>query len=571
MSLRLWGPMALMLLSLGGHAQEVEYQLRGLEGELEDNAEAYLKQLPPLKPEQVERFGDDIDMAVRNSLQALGYYNPEIDISPAEDDPELLVIRVTPGEPVRIRELDIRLDGDAAADPAFAERLGKLNLRQGDILHHDVYEKAKAGLVRLALTRGYFDAGYQKSQVRVYPWEYAADVELAFDSGLRYKFGELRVDTDRPVDRLLAPLVDIKPGDPYQASRVAELSRSLSSTRYFRQVEVLPMVIEADENQQVPLSVVLRAKADNEVELGVGFSTDEGPRTSASWEKPWINNLGHSVNTTLKLSAPKQDITLVYKIPRGHPLNNYYTLQGGYQRLDEDDTESDRLVASIHRWDKSATDWTRDAFIRSEFESYTQGEQRDSSFLLIPGVSFNRTRIQGGLDPVWGDTQLATLELSEPWWGSDTRFVRLWGRTKWLRSIDEKQRVIARAEQGAVWVDEVTELPPSLRFFTGGDLTVRGFGYETITPLDENGDRLGAKYASALSLEYDYRVAEKWRLATFVDTGTATNDYSEAWKVGTGVGVRWLTPIGSVRLDLAFGVSEPDTPWRIHFTLGPEL
>lgn len=571
MSVRLWAVLAMMLLSLKVGAQTVEYQLQGLKGELEDNALAYLKQLPPLKSEQIERFHDDIDTAVRNSLQALGYYNPEIDISADEQHPEQLVIKVSAGEPVRIRKLDVRLDGEAAADPAFAERLAKLAIKQGDVLHHQLYEKAKGSLLSLALTRGYFDARYQKSQVRVYPWENAADVLLAFDSGTRYQFGELRVDTDRPVERLLRPLVDIKPGDPYLASRVAELSRSLSSTRYFRQVEVLPMVIEADEQQRVPLSVVLRAKADNEVELGVGFSTDEGPRTSASWEKPWINSLGHSVNTTLKLSAPKQDITLVYKIPRGHPLNNYYTLQGGYQRLDQDDTVSDRFVTSIHRWDKSATDWTRDTFIRTEFESYSQGEQEDNSFLLIPGVSFNRTRVRGGLDPVWGDTQLATLELSEPWWGSDTRFIRLWGRTKWLRSITEKQRIIARAEQGGVWVDEVTDLPPSLRFFTGGDLTVRGFGYESITPLDENGDRLGAKYATALSLEYDYRVAQKWRLATFVDTGTATNDYSEAWKVGTGVGVRWLTPIGSVRLDLAFGVSEPDTPWRIHFTLGPEL
>ncbi|WP_245748867.1 autotransporter assembly complex protein TamA [Oceanisphaera psychrotolerans] len=140
-----------------------------------------------------------------------------------------------------------------------------------------------------------------------------------------------------------------------------------------------------------------------------------------------------------------------------------------------------------------------------------------------------------------------------------------------MRTIAEKQRLIARAEQGAVWVEDVQELPPSLRFFTGGDMTVRGFSYQSITPVDENGDRLGAKYATALSLEYDYKVAEKWRVASFVDTGTATNDYSEDWKVGTGVGVRWLTPVGAVRVDLAFGVSEEQVPMRIHFTLGPEL
>ncbi|MCT7656305.1 hypothetical protein MBH78_20115 [Oceanimonas sp. NS1] len=149
----------------------------------------------------------------------------------------------------------------------------------------------------------------------MHPWEKAADVELNFSSGPRYRFGELRVDSDRPVDRLLNPLVDIKPGDPYQAGKLAELSRSLSSTRYFKQVEVLPQVAEADDQQRVPLSVVLRARADNEVELGVGVSTDEGPRVSVNWDKPWINSLGHSLTTSLKVSAPSQDVTLVYKIP----------------------------------------------------------------------------------------------------------------------------------------------------------------------------------------------------------------------------------------------------------------
>ncbi len=571
MSKGLWGLAVLLLLSLNVRADEVSFELQGLKGKLKNNTQIYLDQLPAIDAEQLPRFRKDIETAVINSLQALGYYNPVIEIVADNDKPERVEVRVTAGEPVRIRTLDLLLQGDSASDPQFEQLINKLELREGDVFRHDKYEKTKAGLLSLALARGYFDANYQRSQVLVYPHDKAADVTLTFDSGPRFKFGELRVDADRPVDRLLTPLVKVKPGDPYQASRLAELSRDLSSSGYFRQVEVLPVVSEADENHRIPLTVLLRAKADNEVEVGVGFSTDEGPRVSSSWDKPWINSLGHSLTTNLKLSAPTQDISVVYKIPRGNPLNNYYTIQGGYQMLDQDDTVSDRLVASVHRWDKDVDDWTRDVFIRSEYESYVQGEQEDESFLLIPGVSYSRTRVRGGLDPIWGDAQLATLELSEPWWGSDTRFVRLWGRSKWLRTIAEKQRLIARAEQGAVWVEDVQELPPSLRFFTGGDMTVRGFSYQSITPVDENGDRLGAKYATALSLEYDYKVAEKWRVASFVDTGTATNDYSEDWKVGTGVGVRWLTPVGAVRVDLAFGVSEEQVPMRIHFTLGPEL
>ncbi len=565
------GLTALMLLSMPARADDIDLRLRGLDGELKDNTQIYLNQLPAIKVEQLSRFRNEIITAVTDSLQALGYYNPEIALQQSPDNPDRVTVQVNAGEPVRISTLTVTLNGDAQQDPAFARLQQNFAIKEGDVLHHNRYEQAKGSLLSLALRRGYFDAAYQLSQVRVRPWDKAADVILDFNSGPRYYFGELQIDSDRPADRLVKPLVNIHPGDPYHATQLAELSRSLSSTRYFKQVEVLPRVSEADDENRVPLSVLLKARADNEVELGLGYSTDEGPRASVNWEKPWINSLGHSLSTNLKISAPSQDVTLVYKIPRGHPLEEYYTIQGGYQRLDQDDTESDRLVAGVHRWNIDENDWTRDVFLRAEYESYTQGKQEDSSFLLIPGISYSRTRVRGDLDPYWGDSQSVTFELSEPWWGSDTRFVRVWGRSKWLRTLTEDHRVLARAEQGAVWVDEVQDLPPSLRFFTGGDTTVRGYSYQSITPVDANGDRLGAKYATALSLEYDYRFAPKWRLATFVDGGTATNDYRDDWKIGTGLGVRWLTPVGPVRLDLAFAVTEEDTPWRLHFTLGPEL
>lgn len=571
MNKSIWGLLAVLLLSMNANAQEVSFRLKGLKGELKDNTRIYLDQLPPIEADQLPRFRKDIQQAVITSLQALGYYEPDIEITVDKNKPERVLVRVKPGEPVRIRTLNLALNGEASTDPQFELLLSQLALQENQVFQHDIYEKTKASLLSLGLSRGYFDAQYTLHQVLIHPEDKAADVNLLFDSGPRYRFGELVLDSDRPVARILDPLIDIKPGDPYLASKISSLSRSLSTTGYFRRVEIQPNVAEADEEHRIPLFVTLRAKADNEVEVGVGFSTDEGPRFSSSWDKPWINSLGHSLQTNLKVSEPKQDITVVYKIPRGNPLNHYYTVQGGYQLLNQDDTKSDRVVASVHRFDKDPDDWTRDVFIRSEFESYTQGKQEGESFLLIPGVSYSRTRVKGGLDAYWGDSQTGILELSEPWWGSDTRFVRVFGRTKWLRTVTEGQRLIARAEQGAVWVDDISDLPPSLRFFTGGDMTVRGFSYESITPLDENGDRLGAKYATALSLEYDYKIAEKWRLATFVDTGTATNDYREDWKVGTGVGVRWQTPVGPVRIDLAFGVSEEEVPMRIHFTLGPEL
>lgn len=100
---------------------------------------------------------------------------------------------------------------------------------------------------------------------------------------------------------------------------------------------------------------------------------------------------------------------------------------------------------------------------------------------------------------------------------------------------------------------------------------MRGYDYDTIAPKDRRGKLTGGRYLSVVSFEYAYKLVDKWWLALFTDSGTSTNDYDDAWKVGSGLGVRWITPLGPLRLDLAFAVREPGSPWRLHFTIGPVL
>ena len=326
----------------------------------------------------------------------------------------------------------------------------------------------------------------------------------------------------------------------------------------------------------MPIYIGVTPRLDHEFQVGAGFSTDEGPRFSLNWDKPWVNHYGHSLTNEAQISGKKAEVTSSYKIPAGNPLQEYYNLQLGYQRKQNKDTDSSLFSGSVHRWTKRSlrkkNAWDQDVFFRIEYEDYMQGEQDDNNLLLIPGASFSRRRIRGGAAPYWGDQQLAKIELSNRSWGSDVDFIKVWGRTKWLRTYFEKHRIISRFEQGAIWMlDDISDIPPSLRFFAGGDQSVRGFGYESISPRDKDGKLTGARYMTTASIEYAYSFAEKWRLATFVDSGTATNDYQDKWKTGAGFGIRWVTPLGQLKLDLAFAVSEEKKPWRLHFTMGPEL
>lgn len=551
-------------------AAKLTYQIKGLKGDNKDNVEAYLNALPVYQERQYRPARAKITESVQKALQVYGYYQPEITLSRDKQTPSKVVIEVDKGEPVIVSRLDVLLEGDAGSDERYSELLDKLPLKEGDPLNHAKYESIKADLGSLGLARGYFDGKLSKSQVKVFPDKGTAEIFILFESGHRYRFGEIRYDATPEALHLIRPLINIQSGDPYLAIRLAEMSQDVSSTKLFRQVDIKPVLSDAS-NYRVPIAVTLDNRVDHEIEAGVGYATDVGPRMSATWEKPWVNRYGHRLFATAKVSAPESELSFDYQIPVGNPLRDYYSVQAGYQYKDNNDTRSDLTTVGVHRWTRRPESWDRDVFIRLENEIYTQGADEGNSLLLIPGISWSRLRVRGGLVPDWGDRQQVTLEFSDPRWGSDISFMRVWGRSKWLRTLGDNHRFLMRAEQGAIIGDSFSLVPPSLRFFTGGDQTVRGFDYETISPTGPDGKLTGGRYTSVASLEYNYRFSEKWLGAMFVDGGTSTIDYSEPWKIGTGVGVRWVTPIGQVRLDLAVGVSEEDKPLRLHFALGPEL
>lgn len=550
--------------------KEVRFEVTGVRGEVQDNVENYLAALPSFQADRLIYRRKQILAEVTKGLQAVGYYSAHIELSQDEHDKGKLLVAIEPDKPITIRSLQVSLQGDALNDKVFDRLLQTLPLKQGDVLHHGKYEDIKSSLTSRALARGYFDAEMVRSTIKVYPKEYVADVLIEFSSGHRYRFGGVNIEGVTESQRLIKPLLTFKPGDPYVAQKLATFSQSLSETRYFRQVDVHP-VLKQSKDYRVPIYVGLEPKSNNLVETGIGFSTDEGLRAQLNWEKPWLNQYGHSFNAQLKVSASQQDIKFNYRIPGKDPINDYYNLQTGYENKELNDTKSKLSQAGLHYWTKKLGDWERDYFVRLEYEDYVQGLSSGTSLLLIPGVSLSRLRIDRGLDPEWGDRLIFSSEFSQPAWGSDLGFTRLRARAKWLRTPWEGARITSRLEQGWIGGENLDNMPASLRFFAGGDQSVRGFGYETISPTDASGQLTGARYLTTGSLEYAHPVAEKWRLATFVDAGTATNDYLDPIKVGSGLGVRWISPLGPIRFDLAFGVSETHVPWRLHFGLGAEL
>ncbi|HHF2877474.1 TPA: autotransporter assembly complex family protein [Vibrio diabolicus] len=559
----------LFAFSHGAYA-DVSLTLKGIDGALEENVSAYLSSIPAKDYSTSLRFQARLDQSITEALNALGYYHAKISYSIPEGNDELIV-SIKPGLPVKVKVMDVVITGEAKDDEEFAKLIERSPLKVGKVLNQGEYDSLKSGIRNLALQRGYFNGDYKLSKLEVIPDFNEANVRLHYDSGIRYHFGPINITGSQIWENRVESMRPFEIGEPYLVSQVGEYNQNLSNTDWFSSVFVEPDLSKLDEGRELPIKVSLAPASKNQIETGLGYSTDTGVRGTLKWKKPWVSSRGHSFNTALSLSKPEQTITAGYKIPLDDVLREYYQLQFGLKHLDNRDTESLESNLAVERHWLTDGGWHKTIYVRHLYENFSQGLQDDGVQFVLPGATFSRTRVRGGNMPMWGDKQSVTIEYGDPALLSETRVLRLLGRSSWIRGIGDNHRGLFRLEGGANITEEFEKLSPSLRFFAGGDNNIRGYGYESISPVDESGALTGGKYIVSSTLEYQYRVYGNWWAATFYDIGDAFNETPE-WKSGAGVGIRWASPVGPVSFDFAWGLDEkPEREFRIHFSLGPEL
>ncbi|WP_406916220.1 autotransporter assembly complex protein TamA [Klebsiella oxytoca] len=567
---------SLLLVSGVASAANVRLQVEGLSGELEKNVRAQLSTIQSDEVTPDRRFRARVDDAIREGLKALGYYEPTIDFDlrpPPAKGRQVLIAKVTPGEPVRIGGTEVILRGGARTDRDY---LDLLNTRPAicTILNHGDYDSFKSSLTRVALRKGYFDSEFNKSQLGVSLDRHQAFWDIDYNSGERYRFGPVTFEGSQIRDEYLQNLVPFKQGDYYTSQDLAELNRRLAATGWFSSVVVAPQFEKSRQTKVLPLQGVVSPRKENTVETGVGYSTDVGPRVKGTWRKPWMNSYGHSLTSSLSLSAPEQQLDFSYKVPLlKSPLEQYYLMQGGFKRTDLNDTQADSTTLAVSRYWEMSSGWQRALNLRWSLDHFTQANVTNTTMLIYPGVSVNRTRSRGGLMPTWGDSQRYSVDYSNTMWGSDINFIVMQAQDVWIRTLYDRHRFVVRGNLGWIEADNFSKVPPDLRFFAGGDRSIRGYKYKSISPKDDDGKLMGASKLATGSLEYQYNVSGKWWGAVFVDSGEAVSDIRESnFKTGAGLGVRWQSPVGPIKLDIARPIGDNEEHGlQFYIGLGPEL
>lgn len=533
------------------------------------NLMVYLEALTAPEDVDNDNYLNEVINTSQDSLMAIGYYQSTVEASVSEEKSQTVTVNVTLGDRTKIVKLDIQLTGEALSDENFKSLTLNFPIKEGQFLDHGEYESAKGTFKALAQRYGYFDSRYTKSTIEVTQSENKAIVYLWFDSGIRYTFGNLIFDNESPAEDYIHTLQNFKANDPYDSNSLSAFNQELNQTGYFKSITILPD-FDNKEDRQIPLHVITYMRPEDSFNTGLGYSTDEGIRGKFRWTRPWINKYGHSIESNITGSVPKQEASITYKIPIDDPLYDYFSIQSGYKMLDQNDTDTKQYILSFNRHWRLDNDWLRTIYLRYDNESGTQGQQDFSTALILPGISFSRTRSSGGINVDWGDKQLAYFEFAEDSLFSTDDVIKVYGQTKIIRSYSGHQ-FVASAEAGAIISDSIYNVPSSMRFFTGGDQSIRGYGYEDIAPSDSDGYLIGGSYLATSSFEYRYPLTPSWKLALFTDVGTATDDFSEPLSIGSGAGVVWASPVGPIRFYVAVPLSNSDDAFKIHIMIGPEL
>ncbi|MEG3049990.1 MAG: autotransporter assembly complex family protein [Thermomonas sp.] len=496
-------------------------------------------------------------------------------------------IHVELGEPVRVRNQAVAVEGEANQDKTVAAALTAFVPRQGAVLDHRLYEASKSRVAGALAGHGYFDAELVAHRVEVTRAEYAADIDLRWTSGERHALGAVTFKQEPKVairDTVLQKLVDWDEGDPYDAAKLEKLRRSLTALDYFGLVDVNVNPEDA-RDKVVPITVDLTPAPRSIYTAGVSYGTLSGAGISGGVERRYLNTRGHKALAQFEYANKRKLAVLQYRVPAFAWLDGWYT--ASLQAVDEqtDYTNSRRLelvgsrsgqfnnhlnlIASMHvlreRWAYNVADDGDGALAPIEV--------RYGSF-VFPELRAEYIDVDDRLDPRRGAG--GTLTLRGGTGGSDGKatFVQLHASAQWFHGFDADSKLIVRGEAGHTFTDDLLDLPPSLRYYAGGDRSVRGYGWHEIGPevQTDNGVYFtGASNVITASVEYERYFFGPWGAAVFIDSGSAFDGRKPDMRTGIGIGVRWRSPVGPVRIDIARGLNSPDSSFTLHLNIGASL
>ena len=533
-------------------------------------------------PEEVQRLYQQGPADIQKALQPFGWYQPKVTSSIEGAAPDWVVTYDVVALPqTTVTRIEVLIDGEGKDFPALTRiQQRPWPLRVGDRLKHEDYENLKGRLLSAAQTSGYLDAQFTRRELRIDLDHQSAEALLTLDTGPRYYFGDFVIEQagtppgakPKLKDALLRRYVKIVPGEPYEQQKVLDTQFALSDLGYFQTVEIEPHRSDIDGQHRVPLTIHTKPRNNRLYKYGLGYGTDTGPRALVGAEFRRLNDDGHSLKLELRPSQIDSSGVAEYKIPIGTNAGDSVTFTAKAQTVKLEDGK-EQIYTAGSALNRRFGKLTRRVYLDYTIDDFTfDDSSRTHSTLITPGVTFNYLDLDNPILARRGWSGFIDLHGAVDNVVSDTQFLSTRFQLKGVLPLDDlwsdaprrKYRLIGRIEEGVIIANTFDKLPPSQRFFAGGDDSVRGYGYQSIGPRNANRKVVGGRYLTVASGELEYALTKSWAIASFVDAGGADNVPDVSLHYGAGAGVRYRAPFGSVAIDLAHPFDKDESPVRLH-------
>ncbi len=555
--------------------------------------------LPDLSEEELSQLVTALPAQARSLLGARGYFSPVIRAQIAVPEangsatehvaPQTISmtppvprvhVQVDPGPVSHVASVNISLRGpvDEAVRQTLAELLrGNWLLPVGQAFSQRLWDDAKADALA-QLTRHRYPAATPNTTLADVDGDaHAVHLYLELDTGEPFTFGPLETEglahyEPEWVTRT-ARLAGWSPGEPYSLATLQAVQQRLAQTGYFDSVFVY--VDPTGPANPAPVVVKVREARRGKLLLGVGGSTDNGPRLSAEYTLLRIPGTDWRAQTQLRLERDNRVGQAEVSSPPDE-TGWRWIVGGKAERVVDNGTTATNQQVSLGR--AHDTERLTRRYTLQVDQSLTRTASTPDAAVPDRAISLHHTWHLREHDQLpFPTTALGlTTEVGAGFTLQPTRSPYLRARVRWqrLHSLGSAAagRVLMRAEGGAVWASHPDSVPDAQQFVTGGDQSVRGYAARSIGITQADGSVTAGRLLTAGSLEWQRPwlrdgVPTAWETALFLDGGSVANrvvDLRAHW--GVGGGLRYNTPVGPIQFDLAYGVAT--RRWRLHMSVG---
>lgn len=532
------------------------------------------KEAPASRVHLRRRMERDHDTFLK-ALRAEGYYSAtvESDIAQAPEG-SMVTFTFNPGPRYTLSAISIEPKTPPPSNVLPAPK--EIGLDTGAPARAQTVLDAENKLLNLLRNRGYPFPKVDQREVTVDYATHTMDVRFALDLGPRADFGQLRVKgLDKVKERVVKSETPWESGDRFEARELELYRKRLYDTGLFSIVRVKPDE-EVSPGGDVPIDLEVVERKHRTIAVGLDYYTDEGAGSRFKWEHRNLWGLGRRLTWETRIAQIRQESKLTLSLERFRRRDQrlVLSLEGGRFAPDAFTSRRVRTSAILER--KLTDHLSASGGVALRYSRVEQlGETDSFEFVSFP-LELRWDRSNSALDPTKGFRLSGHVEPFLDFFGQPSRFVKSEVTGSYYLPFDKKRKWVlaTRAKAGSIAGESRNGVPADERFYAGGGGSIRGYPFQEVGPI-EDGEPIGGLSLVEVSAEMRFRATEQFGLVAFVDGGSVFGsslpNFDEPLRYGAGVGVRYFSPIGPFRLDVAFPLNKPDNvndSFQIYVSIG---